>query len=212
MDITWAKENKKVVAILENFFPAQSAGTALAMILTGKYNPAGRLPFTWPASLDQIPPISNYSMVNRTYRYFSAKPLYPFGFGLSYTEFEYSNLSVVIPRTGTVKVGKNVTIRVSVTNTGRFNGDEVVQVYISWPEQYRAIAPIRQLVGVKRIHIKRNRTINLRFTITSKQMQLYTERWEMISGVMQVYVGGQQPMQENSAPSNVLQSYFTIES
>ena len=118
----------------------------------------------------------------------------------------------MIPRSGTVKVGKNVTIRVSVTNTGRFNGDEVVQVYISWPEQYRAITPIRQLVGVKRIHIKRNRTINLRFTITSKQMQLYTERWEMISGVMQVYVGGQQPMQENSAPSNVLQSYFTIES
>ena len=72
MDITWAKENKKVVAILENLFPAQSAGTALAMILTGRYNPAGRLPFTWPASLDQIPPISNYSMVNRTYRYFSA--------------------------------------------------------------------------------------------------------------------------------------------
>ena len=131
---------------------------------------------------------------------------------MSYTEFEYSNLSVVIPRSGTVKVGKNVTIRVSVTNTGRFNGDEVVQVYISWPEQYRAITPIRQLVGVKRIHIKRNRTINLRFTITSKQMQLYTERWEMISGVMQVYVGGQQPMQENSAPSNVLHSYFTTES
>jgi len=76
------------------------------------------------------------------YRYFSAKPLYPIGFGLPYTEFEYSNLSVVIPCTGTVKVGRNVFIRVSVTNTGRFNGDKVVQVYISWPEQYRAIAPI----------------------------------------------------------------------
>ena len=212
VDITWAKQSKKVVAIVENFFPAQSAGTALAMILTGKYNPAGRLPFTWPASLDQVPPISNYSMVNRTYRYFSAEPLYPFGFGLSYTEFKYSNISAVMYRTGTVKTRMSITVRVSVTNKGRFNGDEVVQVYISWPEQYRAIAPIRQLVGVKRVHIKRKRTINLKFVITSKQLQLYTERWEVVPGVMQVYVGGQQPMQKNSAPSNVLKSTFTISS
>lgn len=209
VDISWAKENGKVVAILQNFFPGQSAGTALARVLTGKYNPAGRLPYTWPASLHQIPPITDYTMVNRTYRYFSAEPLYPFGYGLSYTEFKYSNLKV-IPHTGIVTHGRNVTIRVSVTNVGNFSGDEVIQVYISWPEDYRAIAPIRQLVGVKRVHIRLGRTVNLKFVITSEQRRLYTERWEVVPGMMQVCVGGQQPMQKTRAPSNILQSSFTV--
>ena len=209
VDISWAKENEKVVAVLQNFFPGQSAGTALAMVLTGKYNPAGRLPYTWPANLDQIPPITDYTMVNRTYRYSSAEPLYPFGYGLSYTEFKYSNLKVM-PHTGIVTHGRNVTIRVSVTNVGSFSGDEVVQVYISWPEEYRAIAPIRQLVGVKRVRIRLGQTVNLKFVITSEQRQLYTETWEVVPGTMQVWVGGQQPMQKTRAPSNILQSSFTI--
>lgn len=94
LDISWAKENPQITAIIEAFYPAQSTGQALAMILTGKYNPAGRLPNTWPANLNQVPPITNYTMINRTYRYFMGVPLYPFGYGLSYTKFSYSQLMI----------------------------------------------------------------------------------------------------------------------
>ena len=97
-----------------------------------------------------------------------------------------------------------------MTNVGNFSGDEVIQVYISWPEDYRAIAPIRQLVGVKRVHIRLGRTVNLKFVITSEQRRLYTERWEVVPGMMQVWAGGQQPMQKTRAPSNILQSSFTV--
>jgi beta-glucosidase len=208
LDISWAKNSSRVMAILEHFFPAQTAGTALANVLMGRYNPAGRLPNTWPASLDQVPPISNYTMVNRTYRYFEGIPLYPFGYGLSYTTFSYSDL-VVSP--SLVKAGDNVTVKVTVQNTGPLDGDEVTQVYLSWASPiYAGVAPIRQLVGAQRNFVKTQQLIALQFTVTGREMQLWTTKWEVLSGTMEVSVGGQQPNQVTMVPSNILTSAFLV--
>lgn len=158
-------------------------------------------------SIDQVPPIVDYTMVNRTYRYFKSEPLYPFGYGLSYSTFQYSSLSV---SPTSIKVGDNVTVNVQVTNTGtKYTADEVVQVYMSWPSSV-ALAPIRQLVGVARKTIKPGGSISVSFTVTAAQMQLYDTKWFTPTGQMMVFVGGQQPNQTTKVPSNVLQSSFTI--
>lgn len=210
VDISWAVEYDQVGSILVAFYPAQATGEALGMIFTGKYTPAGRLPFTWPKSLNQFPPITNYTMVNRTYRYFKSEPLFPFGYGLSWTHFKYSDLKI---EPATIKAGKNVTVSVTVTNIGERDADEVTQVYIKWDDSVSA-APIRQLVGTKRSFIKQttDNVKKLQFTITAEQMQVWTTKWEIPSGEMSVYVGGQQPDQTKEVPSNILKGSFKIES
>ncbi|XP_064392288.1 uncharacterized protein LOC135339960 isoform X2 [Halichondria panicea] len=207
VDLTWADASDKVVSILENFYPAQTAGSALADVLNGVVSPGGRLPYTWPVSLDQVPPIVDYTMVNRTYRYFQSEPLYPFGYGLSYSTFKYSGLTV---SPSSVKAGGNVTVSLQVTNTGaKYTADEVIQVYISWPNGV-AVAPIRQLVGVARKTIKPGVTFSVSFTISGYQMQLYDSKWFIPTGRMTVYAGGQQPNQTRVTTSNVLQALFTV--
>lgn len=207
LNVTWAQAN--VEAILEAFYPAQAAGTALALVLFGDVNPGGRLPVTWPQSLDNIPDVANYTMVGRTYRYSEGPVIYPFGYGLSYTTFSYSNLVVY---STTIKPCQGVNISVSVTNTGKVVGSEVTQIYISWVGAPSTV-PIHQLAGFTRQTINPGETITEEFTIVPKQLALWSDDENaFVIGPMQinVWAGGQQPNQAVAVPSNVLSSSFTI--
>ena len=134
-------------AILEAWYPGEEGGTAIAETLAGDTNPAGRLPLTFYASLDQLPPFADYSMKNRTYRYFTGKPLYTFGYGLSYTTFTYSDLKA--PQQ--VQAGEPVQVEAEVRNTGSVAGDEVVELYLTQPRGFET--PIRELAAFTRVHL-----------------------------------------------------------
>src|SRR6185437_10994770 len=136
--INWASENAN--AIVEAWYSGEEGGTAIAQTLAGANNPAGRLPVTFYTGVEQLPPFDDYSMKNRTYRYFEGKPLYPFGYGLSYTSFSYSGLN--LPQKS-IKAGDPFTAEVTVTNTGKRAGDEVAQLYLNFPQV--AGAPLKAL-------------------------------------------------------------------
>jgi beta-glucosidase len=140
--VNWAREH--VPAIVELWYPGQAGGTALADALFGDYNPAGRLPMTFYKSEDQLPSFDNYSMKGRTYRYFDGEPLYPFGYGLSYTTFSYRNLRLP----GVAPVGGSVKVSVEVENSGKRAGDEVVQLYVKHP------GVVRELQGFERVSLR----------------------------------------------------------
>src|SRR5258705_6562790 len=139
--VNWANEN--VPAILESWYPGEEGGNAVADVLFGDYNPGGRLPVTFYKSVDQLPPFTDYSMQGRTYRYFKGEPLYPFGFGLSYSNFKYDNLQISAAK---VKAGDAVTITALVENAGPLAGDEVAQLYVS-DLAASVPVPIRSLAG-----------------------------------------------------------------
>jgi beta-glucosidase len=136
--VNWANEH--VNAILESWYAGEEGGSAIAETLSGKNNPAGRLPVTFYTGLDQLPPFEDYAMQNRTYRYFHGKPLYPFGYGLSYTTFSYTNLT--LPKNA-IGAGATLTAEVTVTNAGNREGDEVAELYLSFPSVPGA--PLRAL-------------------------------------------------------------------
>src|SRR5262249_55595570 len=144
--VNWAEEN--VPAILETWYPGGQGGTAIAEAIAGDFSPAGRLPVTFYKSAEQLPAFDDYSMANRTYRYFSGEPLYPFGYGLSFTSFAYSNAKLDHKK---VAANRSVTVSVEVTNTGTMPGDEVVQLYLSHPGVPGT--PLRALQGFERIHL-----------------------------------------------------------
>src|SRR6202044_858618 len=126
--VNWISEHAN--AVLDAWYPGEEGGAAVAETLSGKNNPAGRLPVTFYKGVDQLPNFEDYGMANRTYRYFSGKPLYPFGYGLSYTKFSYSDLSLPAQA---VPAGQPIGADVTVTNTGSLAGDEVVQLYLQFP-------------------------------------------------------------------------------
>jgi len=152
--VNWAKAH--VPAIVELWYPGQAGGTALADVLFGDYNPGGRLPVTLYKSVDQLPPFDDYSMKGRTYRYFEGEPLYPFGYGLSYTTFAYSNLEVPAE----AHVGTPIKISVNVENTGKRAGDEVVQLYTKHP------GVVRELQGFERVSLNPGERRTVDFTVT----------------------------------------------
>lgn len=137
-----------VDAILYVWYPGQEGGNAVAEVLLGDTNPAGRLPLTFPRSIDQLPPFTDYSMDQRTYRYATAEPLFPFGFGLSYTTFAYTHLEIPAE----VRSGQPLPVKVTVSNTGERAGDEVVQVYLS-DREASSIVPLWHLAEFRRIHL-----------------------------------------------------------
>ncbi len=186
--INWAADN--VDAILNVGYPGEEGGNALADVLFGDYNPAGRLPVTYYKSVDQLPPFENYDMKGRTYRYFTGEPLYPFGFGLSYTTFAYSDLQMP----DKIKAGENVKVSVLVTNTGKMAGDEVVQLYLSDLEASTP-RPIRQLEGFDRIHLKAGESKRIEFVLNSRQFSMINSKTERVieSGKFNISVGGKQP-------------------
>ena len=159
LGIEWAVQN--LPAILVAWYPGQQGGSAIADILFGKTNPAGRLPVTFYRSVDDLPPFENYAMKGRTYRYFAGRPLYPFGHGLSYTRFDYSDLTVDKVR---VRPADAVTIDVAVQNSGQRQGDEVVQLYVRQLHQTRPM-PIRSLRGFERVPLDAGEKRRVRFTL-----------------------------------------------
>jgi beta-glucosidase len=186
--VNWADAH--IPAIVEAWYPGQAAGTAIADVLFGDYSPAGRLPVTFYKSVDQLPPFEDYSMKERTYRYFTGTPLYPFGHGLSYTNFAYSRLKV--PKS--VKAGDPVKVSVTVTNTGSRAGDEVVQLYIT-DRQASVPVPIRKLVGFRRLSLKARASRTVSFTIDPRELSLITDdsRRMIEPGIFDLSVGGKQP-------------------
>ena len=214
LELSWAKDN--VAAMVQAFYPSAPAGDALAAILYGGVSPAGRLPVTWPASLDNYPDMTDYSMNGRTYRYPSNKIpiLFPFGYGLSYTRFEYD--SVMLAQSSIspcMMMSGNVTVK----NVGDMTSDEVVQVYLNQTEKPDEPVPHLQLVNFTRVpSIASSDSAVVEFSITARQMAMFKEigykpaTWVIMPGKYNVFVGGQQPDQGTSAPSNILQTMFTI--
>jgi beta-glucosidase len=186
--VNWAKEN--IPAIIQIWYPGEEGGTALADALFGDYNPAGRLPVTFYQSVEQLPPFEDYSMEGRTYRYFKGEPLFSFGYGLSYTRFAYSNLTIAKQ----VRVGEPVRLSVQVKNAGKIAGDEVVQLYI---KNVMASVPvaIRSLQGFKRIHLKAGQSQTVSFVLTPRQMSVIDNQNQRIvePGEFEITVGGMQP-------------------
>jgi beta-glucosidase len=181
----------RVPAIVEAWYPGVDGGHAVAQLLAGDFSPAGRLPVTFYRSADQLPAFNDYSMANRTYRYFKGDVLYPFGHGLSYTSFRYSK-----PRlsASSVKAGNKLTVSVDVTNTGARDSDEVVQLYLSHPGVVGA--PTRALEGFKRVHVKRGETKTVALTLDERAMSVVDPRGtrRIIPGKVDVWVGGGQPV------------------
>jgi beta-glucosidase len=177
-------------AILEAWYPGEFGGHAIAETLSGQNNPAGRLPITFYGSVSQLPAFDDYAMKNRTYRYFSGKVPYPFGYGLSYTSFEYSGLKL---DTEDLPASSEQKITVQVKNTGKLAGDEVVQVYLSCPQQ--SAAPIRALKGFQRIHLAPNEQTTVNLTLSSRDLALVGEdgMYRVTPGRCELWVGGGQP-------------------
>ncbi|PXY47375.1 beta-glucosidase [Flavobacterium hydrophilum] len=188
LSINWANDN--ITAILTAGYPGQQGGNAIADVLFGDYNPAGRLPVTYYKSVDQLPAFESYDMKGRTYRYFDKKPLYPFGFGLSYTKFKYNNIQIP----NSINAEKDFKISVDVTNTGDRDGDEVVELYLK-DEKASTPRPIVQLEGFERINLKKGETKTVSFTITPRQLSLINKKGQRViePGWFTISVGGKQP-------------------
>jgi beta-glucosidase len=181
---------EKAAAVLLAGYPGVEGGSAVADVIFGDYNPAGRLPVTYYRSVDQLPPFDEYDMTNRTYRYFTGEPLYPFGYGLSYTTFGYSGLE--LPEKSVT--GSDVTVRVTVTNTGSMAGDEVVQLYVT-DEKASTPRPVRQLAGFRRIRLEPGESRDVVFVISAEQFSMINKREERVvePGWFTVAIGGKQP-------------------
>jgi beta-glucosidase len=181
---------KKASAIILAGYGGQQGGNAVADVLFGDYNPAGRLPVTYYKSVDQIPPFEDYDMKGRTYRYFTGEPLYPFGYGLSYTTFAYSNLSV--PEKAVA--GEPVRVKVTVTNSGKVSGEEVVQLYLT-DEKASTPRPLRQLEGFRRIMLQAGESREVEFTLEPRQFSIINNKDKRViePGYFTIAAGGKQP-------------------
>jgi beta-glucosidase len=194
LGVNWA--NAHANAILDAWYPGEEGGTAVAQTLSGKNNPAGRLPVTFYKDVSQLPPFEDYAMKGRTYRYFAGTPLYPFGYGLSYTKFAYSKLTLP---SAAVEAGKPVVVEATVTNTGTRAGDEVAQLYLEFPAVPGA--PLRALRGFERVHLAPGASQRVHFELKPRDLSMVTEAGEPIvaEGAYTVSVGGGQP--DTGAPA-----------
>jgi beta-glucosidase len=182
--------NQHANAILEAWYPGEEGGAAIAETLSGKNNPAGKLPVTFYKDVSQLPKFEDYSMENRTYRYFDGTPLYPFGYGLSYTTFGYSGLSL---QQTPIQAGDPVNATATVTNTGKTAGDEVVQLYLKFPPV--AGAPRVALRGFQRIHLEPGQSQQVHFELKDRDLSMVTETGQPIiaGGDYTISIGGGQP-------------------
>jgi beta-glucosidase len=188
LSVNWANENAN--AILDAWYSGEEGGTAIAQTLAGVNNPAGRLPVTFYKGVEQLPPFEDYSMKNRTYRYFEGQPLYPFGYGLSYSEFGYSNLKL---SSTTLNAGDTLSVGADVKNTGQRAGDEVVQLYLSFPKS--PSAPIHALRGFTRVHLGAGETQRVKFTLDARGLSGVNRNGDRVisAGTYRISVGGGQP-------------------
>ena len=179
-------------AVLAAWYPGEEGGHALANILSGKTNPSGRLPVTFYRSVSDLPAFSDYSMAHRTYRYFDGPVLYPFGFGLSYTHFQYGPVHLSHK---TLDAGESLTATVTLRNTGKVTGSEVAELYIVPPQT--AGAPHLALSGMKRVELGPGESRELTFAVTPLQMSFVDPAGQRAvrSGSYRLYIGGAQPNQ-----------------
>jgi beta-glucosidase len=186
--VNWARDN--LPAIVELWYPGQAGGDALADVLFGDYSPAGRLPVTFYKSAADLPPFTEYGMRDRTYRYFTGEPLYPFGFGLSYTTFAYRNLRVP----NQVSAGQSVRVAVEVENTGKVPGEEVVQLYLRAMNPSQSI-PLRSLQGFERVALRPGERKTVRFELSPRQLSAVNASGRRIvePGAFEISAGGKQP-------------------
>ncbi len=184
------RENEKIPAILEAWYPGQAAGQAIADVLFGDYNPGGKLPVTFYRSVDDLPPFDQYELTTQTYRYFRGKPLYPFGYGLSYTTFAYDSLKVKKD----YRAGEDMPVSIRVTNSGSMAGEEVVQLYVSNMKEQLA-GPRLTLQRFRRIHLKPGEAKTVEFLLGSEAFSMLNDRneKEILPGNYTISVGGGQP-------------------
>ena len=205
--IPWEAEN--IPAIVNAWYGGQSAGTAAADVLFGDYNPAGRLPVTFYRKDTDLPGFSNYSMDGRTYRYFKGTALYPFGYGLSFSSFNYAALKLPAK----IKTGGTINVTASLTNKGSKDGDEVVQLYVSHPD-VKGKAPIRALKGFQRVFLKAGETRSISFGVTPEDLSLVNEtdgRLYQPKGKVMISIGGGQPGIALKTTSNALTQTLIVE-
>ena len=189
MSFEW--ESQHVDAILQAWYGGQAAGDAITDILFGDYNPAGRMPLTTYMNDADLPPFEDYAMQNRTYRYFRGQVRYPFGYGLSYTTFQYSPCTV----DSIVQTGQTVQFTARVTNSGEQDGEEVVQLYIAHTGEHHAPRPICALKGFQRIALKKGESREVTFTLSPEELALVNQDGMLIeqAGKADVYIGGGLP-------------------
>ncbi|MCF4101091.1 glycoside hydrolase family 3 C-terminal domain-containing protein [Gillisia sp. M10.2A] len=178
-------------AVLLVWYPGEEGGNAVADIVFGKVSPSGRLPITFPKSLEDLPPYEDYSMKGRTYKYMEVAPMYPFGYGLSYADFEYSDIALSANK---IKKGKSLKAKINLKNTGSSKAEEVVQLYIS-DVKTSVDAPKYQLVGIKNVELEAGSSKSVEFEIISSMMELVNNKGERVleKGEFKVYIGGSSP-------------------
>jgi len=185
-------------AVLLVWYPGEEGGNAVANIIFGKVSPSGRLPITFPKSFDQLPPYESYSMKGRTYRFMDAEPLYPFGFGLSYTTFNYSNLQIAKP---VLKKNEAAEAALTVTNTGKYASDEVVELYVTYEGTNVNDAPLYSLKSFKRISLAPGASSTVKFNITPTMLQLVNDKGDYINptGKYKISISGSLPSKRSEA-------------
>jgi beta-glucosidase len=202
----WEAQN--IPAIVNSWYGGQAAGTAIADVLFGDYNPAGRLPVTFYESDNDLPSFTDYSMNNRTYRYFKGKPLYAFGYGLSYANFEYSDIDAPL----TLKRGSNLIIHVKVTNSSKVDGEEVTELYLTHNGLKQRTA-IRSLKGFERIFIKAGQTRDITFKLSSADLSIINPNGGtlvQVPGKTEISIGGSQPDKNTTATKKTVSKTIEI--
>jgi beta-glucosidase len=205
MAVNWA--DRHLPAIVQAWYPGGEGGSAIAALLAGDFSPAGRLPVTFYESVEQLPPFRDYSMKRRTYRYFDGQPLYPFGFGKSYTTFEYQNARVSAPR---ITATDTLTVSADVTNTGARPSDEVAQLYLT--HVGIAGAPRRTLQGFQRIHLNPGERKAVEFTLRDRALSVVDAQGKrkIVPGKIEVWVGGGQPDARAAKASPGVRTAFEV--
>ncbi|MGD0337156.1 MAG: glycoside hydrolase family 3 C-terminal domain-containing protein [Bacteroidota bacterium] len=205
LSVNWANEN--VDAILEAWYPGEEGGNAIADVIFGNYNPAGRLPVTFYKSIKDVPLFEDYNMKGRTYRYFSRIPLYEFGYGLSYSTFKYSNMNAP----ASVKTNENVKVSVEVENIGKIDGDEVVELYVKILDA-KVPVPIHALKGFRRIQLKAGEKRTLEFELKPEAFSLINDENKRVvePGKFQLYIGGRQPSPKALGIGEVLKADLVV--
>jgi len=201
--VSITREHALVPAILQAWYGGEAAGEAVADVLFGDYNPAGRLPVTFYRSVEDLPPFEDYDMIGRTYRYFEGEVLYPFGYGLSYTSFTYDNLILEKKEMGS---DESITVSVDISNSGERDGEEVVQLYIRDLES-KAIRPLKDLRGFERVSVKAGQTIVATMTLGPDELAYYDRAagdYVVEPGLYEVMVG------PSSASEDLLKKEFLV--